>query len=930
VSALSAPSVWQPLYDCAPLVVVSGYVPGASVDIYAVPPGGAPAHIGGGVSNSASGQVFGVDATRMVAGATVYATQTYGGATSPPSPSVTVYAPLGVDPPLLHPPLYDCAECLEVDGLLPGSTAEVRAGAMLLGQDASYGGTAEVGVSPRLSAGQSVVARQLHCGTPSNPSQPVPVVSLYKQLEGRLAPPTLEGPVYACQQYVVADGCTPGSTVSLLSGATPLTRACSGGTSLALWAPGGGFNDGDSLTAVQSLCGTPGQPSAAVVVKPAADIPRPALRGPLYDGDTGLTLAMTVAGETVTIDAGGQQVGMGGAGGGDSWLNVDPPLLAGQTVTATVALCGVSKESLPVIVGSRPAVVPAPKVQPPLLACTSQVPVTGCLPNSLVRVFGRAGGPPVLLGAGRTFAGGLEVGVVGLLQVGWKVFATQEVGGVVSMPSGAVPVKRGPSPGTPKIVGPLYPCARCVEVAGVEPAARVDVYQNGVWIGAAAAGGTRAEVGVYPGLTAGATVTATQSLCGHTSKPASEKVAKQDPRLPAPVLAPAFAGDSYVSASGLVRGATVEVEELSVYKLVIGRACADGGTASVWMAAPLFPGAVLTARQRLCTSSESSPEVVVAEPRAWPLGPGPYHAGFRQVSDVPISGQVQFISSDVNGYVFQRPPKNSAMIFYPATADGSGTPFAAGGPFHLLVYGHAKRFPQVVNPGEAPCPGAPADTTQDYTRVSGILSQLARWGFVTIAPDLSWLADDSETDWTLVVQDAITYMLAANGQSGSPFHGQLSTAALGAIGHSTGGYVASKLATQPASPVSALALIAPASGSYSLSFLSVLSPRPLLVFEGGEDVGPFGRSGDFYSAAGPPKSLVNIPGANHFGYYDDVCIVADNTATISQADQQRIAKAYLVAFFRRHLLGATEEDDYLTGVRPIEQLEGFGITVQHM
>jgi hypothetical protein len=929
MSALSAPSVWQPLYDCAPVVVVSGYVPGASVDIYAVPPAGAVARIGGGVSNSASGQVFGVAASLMVAGSTVYATQTYAGAASPPSPSIMVESPISVDAPLLHPPLYECADCVLVDGVLPGSIAEVRGAAGLLGQDAAVGGSAEVGVSPRLAASQPVTARQVHCGTPSAPSPPIAVTSLAKGQEELIAP-ELQSPIYACQQYAVADGCTPGSTVTLLAGAVPQTNACAAGTSQALWAPGGGFASGASLTVAQSLCGIPGQPSTAVLVLPAADIPRPAVRGPLYDGDASVTVAMTVAGETVTIQASSAQVGMGGAGGGDSTLNVDPPLQAGQSVTATAVLCSVTRMSLPVIVGSRPATIPPPVITPPILACTAQVAVTGCLPGALVRVFASVGGPPVLVGVARTFGSGVVVGVVGVLQAGWKLTSTQEVGGVQSAPSHVVPVTRGPAPGRLEVVGPLLPCARCVEVARALPGARVDVYQAGVWIGGGYTAGATCDVEVYPGLLAGAAVSASQALCGRTSKPSSMTVLGKDPPLPRPVIASAFSGDSYVTVSGLVRGATVEVEELSFYNLVVGRGCAENGTAAVWLSVPLFAGAVLRASQRLCQASEPSREIVVGEPRGWPLGDGQYHAGFRQVGDIPISAQVQFQQATVNNYTFTRPAANAAMIFYPSTSDGSGTPFAAGGPFHLLVYGHARRFPQVVNPGEAPCPGAPADITLDYTRVSGILSQLARWGFVTIAPDLSWLADAGESDWTLVLQDAISYMLAANAQAGSPFQGQLLTAGIGATGHSTGGYAASKLATQPSSPVSALALIAPAGGSYPLGYLSTFAPRPILVFEGGEDIGPYGRSGDFYGAAGAPKFLVNIPGANHFGYYDDVCVLADNTATISQADQQRIAKAYLVAFFRRYLLGATEEDDYLSGVRPIEQLEGFGISIQHM
>jgi hypothetical protein len=158
VSALSTPSVWQPLFECTPIVVVSGYMPGATIDIYAQPPGGGGAvHIGGGSSSSASGQVFGVDATRMVASAVAVATQTYAGVVSPPSPAVSVQSPLAVTAPLLHAPLYECANCVLVDGMLPGSIAEVSSG-RVLGSSPAYAGSAEVGVSPALGANVAVSA----------------------------------------------------------------------------------------------------------------------------------------------------------------------------------------------------------------------------------------------------------------------------------------------------------------------------------------------------------------------------------------------------------------------------------------------------------------------------------------------------------------------------------------------------------------------------------------------------------------------------------------------------------------------------------------------------------------------------------------------------------------------------------------------------
>jgi hypothetical protein len=52
---------------------------------------------------------------------------------------------------------------------------------------------------------------------------------------------------------------------------------------------------------------------------------------------------------------------------------------------------------------------------------------------------------------------------------------------------------------------------------------------------------------------------------------------------------------------------------------------------------------------------------------------------------------------------------------------------------------------------------------------SGILSHLARWRFVSVAPDLSWLADDpNDHDWTLVLTDASSYVTAENMKRARP------------------------------------------------------------------------------------------------------------------------------------------------------------------
>lgn len=105
--------------------------------------------------------------------------------------------------------------------------------------------------------------------------------------------------------------------------------------------------------------------------------------------------------------------------------------------------------------------------------------------------------------------------------------------------------------------------------------------------------------------------------------------------------------------------------------------------------------------------------------------------------------------------------------------------------------------------------------------------------------------------------------------------------------------------------------------------------NPILVLHGTEELSASGVdevSLSVYAAAGPPKHLVVIEGANHFGYTDELC-VADDPGTISPGDQRRIAIAYITAFLRHYASGVTGLSAYLTGQRAIEELERFRVTV---
>jgi hypothetical protein len=422
---LSAPTVSEPIYECAAGVVVVGYVPGANVTIIAKPPGANVAmQVGGGVSNSAGGQVFGVATVNMVAGASITAV------TSPSSPEVVVQSALNVDAPRLMTPLLEHARCVHVGGLLPGVTVEVRDAGTLIGRSLSADAGVHVDVYPPLASGHTIKARQVYCGNPGPESPGIAVTPTTVERTIPLGTPELAYPLFACQPTCIVFGCVPGCDVELFVDGVPVGSSCSDSTGMA-FEVAGGLVPGTTITARQGLRSGRiwSEMSAGVVVQPAANIPKPAICPPLYAGDTAVMVGMTVAGEVVTIAADGAKIGMGGSGGGGVILNVDPPLVAGQKVFATVELCAVKKRSRPVLVRSAPESVQAPKVVEPLIACCPYVEVSDCIPGAEVRVFARTGGNIVLLGVTKTLGAAATVGITPPLENGWSVFATQKAGG---------------------------------------------------------------------------------------------------------------------------------------------------------------------------------------------------------------------------------------------------------------------------------------------------------------------------------------------------------------------------------------------------------------------------------------------------------------------------------------------------------------------
>jgi len=273
--ALLPPAVVGPLSECSSSVRVQGQLIGATVDLYSN-----GAHVGSGTATWTDQSVKLDPGKTLAPGANVTATQSLGGVTSPPSPS-----PVAVQkkPPVIggvtsKTHIFICGQCLWLDGMVPGANAEVSVGGVVRGSGIADDGSARIGLSAPTGAADTLVAKQTACGTPGPPTN-LPKPDMLPGKQRQLAPPTVVGPLRACQRAVTVKDVVEGSQVVLTE--APVTgfseKACFDLSEL--WFPTPPLTLGDNLTAIQQMpgCEIKSSPSAPVTVGPSTPVPSPAI-----------------------------------------------------------------------------------------------------------------------------------------------------------------------------------------------------------------------------------------------------------------------------------------------------------------------------------------------------------------------------------------------------------------------------------------------------------------------------------------------------------------------------------------------------------------------------------------------------------------------------------------------------------------------------
>lgn len=530
---LLPPRIKGPVSECSTRIRVQGQFPGATVEVVdtttnAVVASGPPA--------GSPDETFSVVPGSLVPGRKLAARQKLGVDDSTLSvDTVEVQKrPNPVGPVTFVTPLMQCAECLYLEGLVPGAKVEVRDGGTVIGTGESYDGVARVGLSQAIHAGSVIEGRQTACGVPgtvTKPPGPLPGAWGTKRV---LPAPVVESPLVECSHRVTVRGVFPGATVELNRSAGPDLTACFDLPSL-WFGVSPHLKVGETISARQYYpkCEVMGDwSSPPVVVDPLEPVPVPSVNAPLCKNGTNVTVCGLKAGSHVRITVAPSHHGGFPVGGtvyeafapNDGCFDFPfpaPGLPGDSDVYATQEMCGrISDPSNVVFVDPVPDHLPVPKIVEPLFECSTVVRVENLHPGSRVYVVSEKVGE---IGQKQVFHTEEDVDVAPMLSAGPpadRIHAYAIGCGLTSDKSPQAPVNKLTGLQPPRVFEPLYSCQSTVKVVDVVPGAWVDIYVNGQWRGRKKASHKEVDVPVQVGqLEVGDLVSAQQSLCTMTTEP---------------------------------------------------------------------------------------------------------------------------------------------------------------------------------------------------------------------------------------------------------------------------------------------------------------------------------------------------------------------------------------------------------------------------
>jgi hypothetical protein len=607
------PVIRGPLAAGSTVVSLSNVAAGAEVRVFS---GGAvlateivPADAGG----------VDVAVPQLVAGERLSASQRLAGVESAFSSEVVVGAVPAA--PAITEPLFAGSAIVAVTGVSEGADVNVFANGVLIGAAVVPAGqrSADVPVDPVLAIGSAVSAVQRVNGSASEPSRAAMVV------DG--VPPRVRGPLAAGVDRITVEGAAPGAFVRVLIDGTVAGEQRARGTVVEVGvAP---LAAGASVSAFQVAGGLTSP--AALPVAVGTVPPAPSIDGPLFAGGRVVVVTGATQGAAVGLFVGGSPIANTMASGPTVAFSLASDLAAGAQVTATQTLAGVTSPA------AQPVIVVAPPA-PTLGSIVGSGSQTLTLGNLVPGSQGEVQADGVVIGSGEAPARGrLDVPVLPRMEgdeLTARQFALDAAG-----PESA-PVVVGATPAAPAVAGPLFGGGQLVRVPGVSPGATVDLFADGALITSRVVppGATDVDLALGAGVTAGASLAATQTLNSVTSAPSPAIVVGEAsaPVLPAQVLTTERA----IVVSGVSGGAYVAL--LADGVAVSAGVVPEGANTLTLLVSRLTNGTSLAARQSAfgVTSALSSAVTATAPPPVLSLDPESLTVAFGATGTLTVGSSV--------------------------------------------------------------------------------------------------------------------------------------------------------------------------------------------------------------------------------------------------------------------------------------------------
>ncbi|TDC75873.1 hypothetical protein [Actinomadura sp. 7K507] len=235
----------------------------------------------------------------------------------------------------------------------------------------------------------------------------------------------------------------------------------------------------------------------------------------------------------------------------------------------------------------------------------------------------------------------------------------------------------------------------------------------------------------------------------------------------------------------------------------------------------------------------------------------------------------------------------------------------------------------------------------DKAAYAGYARAVADYGFVVVVPNhtrtlfgqTGLFAEQAQANWT------VTWMEAEDGRAGSPLAGKIDTGSLGLLGHSFGGAAGLGVTTGAcAPPFCAEPAAKPAELKGAALFGTNNTPPggsgsppvpntvPVALVQGTADgvASPAAAQSTYEALQQPPKMLVSVTGANHYGITDTQnppgAAPDPSPQTIPQADGIKTSARWS-AMFLRTVMGDVWAGVWLWGVGDAVDR---GVTVQYV